>query len=60
MNILIKAQSEKFWQLRDLLNKELPNESIKYLIENNDQKCSVTGRDNVFYLFWHKFKKLFL
>ena len=48
MNILIKAQSEKFWQLRDLLNKELPNESIKYLIEYNDQKCSITGRDNVF------------
>lgn len=43
----LKAQSIKFWKLRDTLANELPNELLKLLIEENAQKCVVTGRDNV-------------
>ncbi|CAF0920722.1 unnamed protein product [Brachionus calyciflorus] len=43
----LKLQSEKFWSLRDSLNKEVANDLIKELILQNDQKIQITGRDDL-------------
>jgi hypothetical protein len=45
--ILLKIQSQEFWKLRDSLDKQLPNEILKELLEHNDQSIVRTGRDDV-------------
>lgn len=47
MNFHFKIQSKEYWKLRDSLDKELPNDIIKSILEENDQNIYKTGRDDV-------------
>ena len=48
---LLRIQSDEYWKLKDLLNKELYKDQIaKDLLLENGQSITVTGRDNVCFL----------
>ena len=44
---LNQLQSQEFWKLRDMIDKELANDVIKELINHNKQKLTKFGRDDV-------------
>lgn len=53
-------QSEKFWKLRDSLNKEVSNDLLKELILENSQKINKGGRDDVNFKFFIQFLNFYL
>jgi hypothetical protein len=43
----LKVQTQNFWKLRDSLDKELPNDVIRLLLQDNEQELPKLGRDDV-------------